>query len=71
MDAYQTNYESRACLCGGRHNLVPSIKARHEETVKHRAWRWRTLCEAMLSEGLTLGDKVRLLRESQTLVSVA
>ena len=71
METYMTNYESRPCVCGGRCNAVPSIKARHEETVKHRSWRWRTLCEAMLAEGLTLDDKVRLLRESQTLLVVA
>jgi hypothetical protein len=71
MDAYMTNYESRTCVCGGRCNAVPSIKTRHEETTKHRSWRWRTLCEAMLSEGLTSSRKRDPLRELRTLVSVA
>ena len=65
---YQTNYESRPCACGGRHNLTPTIKARHEETKKHRTWKWKSLCEAMLDEGLTLPAKIQLLRESKILV---
>lgn len=71
MESYRPNYESRPCACGGRHNLIPTIMAKHQATKKHRSWRWRTLCEAMLGEGLTLADKVRLLRESKTLVAFA
>jgi hypothetical protein len=70
MKAYMTQKESRPCDCGGKSCMVPSIRTRHLETLKHRTWRWQRLCEAMLTEGLTLSDKVQLLRESKALLTV-
>lgn len=69
MNSYKANYESRDCACGGRHNLIPTIKAKHEATRKHRSWRWRTLCEAMLTEGLAPSQKRELLLELRGLVA--
>lgn len=70
MEVYKPNSEPRPCACGGRCAWTPSIKAKHEATKKHLSWRWRSLCEAMLAEGLTLPDKIRILRESKTLVAL-
>jgi hypothetical protein len=67
MEAFKTTYESRPCECGGRRNLIPTIKSKHEATLRHRTWRWERLCEAMLQEGT---DKRAILRESKTLVSI-
>ena len=69
MNSFVTSYESHACACGGRHNEVPSIKTKHEATLRHRRWRWERLCEAMLTEGLTRADKVQLLRESRAVLT--
>jgi hypothetical protein len=69
MNVYRTQKESRPCECGGKSCLVPSIRTRHLETIKHRTWRWQRLCEAMLTDGLTRADKVLLLRESKALLT--
>ncbi len=68
MDAFKTTYESRPCECGGRRNEIPTIRAKHEATLRHRRWRWERLCEAMLEDGT---DKRAILRESRMLVTVA
>jgi hypothetical protein len=65
MEPYRTHYESRPCPCGGRRNEIPSVKLKHEATLRHRKWRWECLCEAMLKEG---ADKRTILRESKTLL---
>jgi hypothetical protein len=65
---YQTSRESRRCDCGGKSCAIPSVRTRHLETLKHRTWQWERLCEAMLAEGLTLADKVRLLRQSKAVL---
>jgi hypothetical protein len=65
---FQTTYESRPCPCGGRRNEIPTIKAKHEATLRHRTWRWERLCEAMLVEGLTHAEKRRLLRQSKAVL---
>ena len=65
---FQTTSESRPCVCGGKSCLIPSVRARHLETLKHRKWQWERLCEAMLAEGLTLADKVQLLRQSKAVL---
>ena len=65
---FQTTYESRPCPCGGRRNEIPSIKLKHEATLRHRSWRWERLCEAMLVEGLTHAEKRTLLRESKAVL---
>ena len=67
MNAFKTTYESRPCVCGGRRNEIPSIKSKHDATLRHRRWRWERLCEAMLQEGT---DKRAILRESKALVAV-
>ena len=65
---FQTTYESRPCPCGGRRNEIPSIKLKHEATLRHRTWRWERLCEAMLNEALTHAEKRMLLRESKAVL---
>jgi hypothetical protein len=68
MEAFKTTYESRPCACGGRHNEIPSIKSKHEATLRHRTWRWERLCEAMLG-AMTHAEKRAILRESRTLLN--
>ena len=68
MEVYMTNTTSRACVCGGKCSWTPSIKARHEVTLKHRNWRFERLCEAMLNEALTHAEKRMLLRESKAVL---
>ncbi len=36
MEVYVRNDESRPCECGGKRCLTPSIKLKHEGTIKHR-----------------------------------
>ena len=67
MEAFKTTYESRPCPCGGRRNLIPTIKSKHEATLRHRTWRWERLCEAMLG-AMTHAEKRAILRESKTLL---
>jgi hypothetical protein len=69
MNVYRTQRESRPCECGGKSCMIPSIRTRHCETVKHRTWRWQRLCEAMLNEALTPAEKRLLLRESKVLLT--
>ncbi len=68
---FQTNAETRPCACGGKSPLTPSILAKHRETKKHRQWRWRSLCEAMLDLTLSRDAKVAMLKELKTLVAIA
>jgi hypothetical protein len=67
---YKTNAEPRPCACGGKSAYTPSILAKHKETLKHRRWRWRTLCEGMLDLSLSRDAKIAMLRELKTLVEV-
>lgn len=70
MNAYITNATSRPCACGGKCAMTPSLKLKHEATLKHRKWRFERLCEAMLS-ATTHAEKRGLLRESKALLTVA
>lgn len=65
---FRTTYESVDCPCGGRHNNVPATKKIHEETKRHRNWRWRVLCSAFIDPDLQRGEKIMMLKEMKTLV---
>lgn len=67
MEVYTTNATPRPCVCGGKCALTPSIKAKHEATLKHRKWRFERLCEAMLG-AMTHEEKRTILRESKRLL---
>lgn len=69
MEAYKTNQESRPCECGGKRCLTPSIKLKHEGTIKHREWLFRKMSWEFLD--LTeQRDKVAHLKVMKTIVCV-
>ena len=68
---FQTNAEPRPCACGGKTAHTPSILTKHLGTKKHRQWRWRSLCEAMLDLTLSRDAKISMLKELKTLVAIA
>ena len=71
MEVYRTNRESRPCACGGKSAMTPSMRLTHLKTLKHREWRWRCLCEAMLDLTLSRDAKITMLKEMKELVPYA
>ena len=67
---FMTTAQSRPCECGGKSCLIPSIRQKHLETKKHRGWRWRSLCEAMLDPSVSRDAKIAMLRELKPLAAV-
>lgn len=67
MESYKPLHETRPCPCGGKCAWTPSIKAKHEATLKHRKWRFERLCEALL-DAMTHEEKRTILRESKRLL---
>jgi hypothetical protein len=69
LGVYRRNSESRACECGGKRCLTPSIKLKHEETMKHREWLFRKLSWEFL-ELTEQREKVEKLKVMKTIVCV-
>lgn len=66
---YLCNSESRPCECGGKRCLTPSIKLKHEGTMKHREWLFRKLSWEFL-ELTDRREKVEKLKVMKTIVCV-
>ena len=49
MEVFTTTRETHACPCGGRHSEIPEVRTRHQNTVKHTTWKFRSLSEELLS----------------------
>ena len=67
MEVFTPLSVTRPCECGGKSAHTPSIRAKHQNTMKHTTWEFQQLCLTLL-KAETRDERVKCLLRMRDLV---